>query len=100
MCGDGNSVGLGRDAVETTVSDVVLRYCAPKESQTEKKCKLESETNVQVRRLHIKEGRGKACTCTGALCNSAPAASVGHLTVGFIGVASLLAATSARLLGQ
>ena len=43
---------------------------------------------------------GEVCYCTGDLCNSAPAAVIGHLTVSLIGVVSLLALTTARLLSQ
>jgi len=43
---------------------------------------------------------GKICYCTTDLCNSAPQMSIGHLMVSFIGVVSLLALTTARLLSE
>ena len=44
---------------------------------------------------------GEVCYCTGDLCNSAPAMVIGHLTASFIVVVvSVLALTTARLLGQ
>jgi len=43
---------------------------------------------------------GELCACTSNLCNAAPPEMIGHLTVIFISVSSLLALTTGRLLTQ
>jgi len=50
--------------------------------------------------FEITDFTGEICFCTSDLCNSAPQTSIGHLTVSFIGVVSLLALTTARLLSE
>ena len=79
-----------------------MRYCAPSGgSSHERECKLISTptTDIRVENVGISVGIGEYCTCDGDLCNSAPT-SIGHLTVSFIGVASVLSLTTARLLSQ
>ena len=102
---DGNYVGSfaavdKQGTPEETFNDVVLRYCVPKGTQTDDKCKLASTTDLEVSiaGTRIKLERGKACTCAKDLCNSAP--SIGHLASSFVGLSTLLALTAARFISQ
>jgi len=73
----------------------VGRSCAPK---SEDMCT--KYYHKPVAEFGIFEFTGEICFCTTDLCNSAPQTSIGHLMVSFIGVVSLLALTTARLLSE
>ena len=78
----------------------VGRGCAPK---SEDMCTKYNHEPVP--EFGIFEFTGEICFCTTDLCNSAPRnsapqTSIGHLMVSFIGVVSLLALTTARLLSE
>jgi len=89
-------VGLFAVAIGSTESQGgVMRYCA---TASENKC--EDVTDKSFPEFHVEGAEGELCYCTSDLCNAAPQTSIGHLMVSFIGVVSLLALTTARLLSE
>lgn len=99
-CGDGTVYACykekGKYVPRDSISDLpVVRSCR---ASLENKCtKYNNETRPGDENHYF---TGEVCSCTTDLCNSAPQTLIGHLTVSFIGMVSLLALTIARLLSQ
>jgi len=84
-------------AVVTLISFTgVTRGCAG--AKSENTCKKYNHQPVP--ELKTDDFTGEICYCTGDLCNAAPQTSIGHLMVSLIGVVSLLALTTARILSE